>query len=100
MTAQDIAKEQESVDMLTAMMGETVSDPEIARRVLRKCNGDLQKAATAILEGDRGEDRPKSPVRKTELKPYSSPCKLSFLWFIVALPKWDSFWTEKEFASH
>lgn len=79
MTSQDYAKEQEAVDILTAMMGDTVSDPEIARRVLRKCDGDLQKAATAILEGDRGEDRPKSPPRKTEVKPYSTPRKLLLL---------------------
>lgn len=63
--------EQESVDFLMSMMGDQISDPEIARRVLRKCNGDMQKAATAILEGDRGEQlqsmqtppqRPATPV--------------------------------------
>jgi hypothetical protein len=46
-------RESENVEMLTAMMGDL--DPNVARRVLRKCNGDVQKAATAILEGDRGE---------------------------------------------
>lgn len=30
-------------------------EPEVARRVLRKHHGDVQKAADAILEGDRGE---------------------------------------------
>jgi hypothetical protein len=72
MSAQE---EQESVDILTAMMGDAVSDPEVARRVLRKCDGDVQKAATAILEGDRGEEsvpRPTSPVRMNEVK-YSPP---------------------------
>ena len=68
MTAQD---DQESVDFLMSMMGDQISDPEIARGVLRKCNGDMQKAATAILEGDRGEQlqsmqtppqRPGTPV--------------------------------------
>lgn len=74
MTAHDNAQEQESVDFLTTMMGDTVSDPsEVARRVLRKCDGDVNKAATAILEGDRGEDRLASPGGKTEVKPYSPP---------------------------
>jgi len=45
--------EHENVELLAGMMGDL--DPEVARRVLRKCNGDVQKAATAILEGDRGE---------------------------------------------
>ncbi|EGN92156.1 hypothetical protein SERLA73DRAFT_117693 [Serpula lacrymans var. lacrymans S7.3] len=54
MHIQDDPKEQDSVDLLTAMMGDL--DPEVARRVLRKCDGDVQKAATAILEGDRGDD--------------------------------------------
>lgn len=47
-------KEDESVTFLTSMMG--VLDPEIARRVLRKHNGDVQKAATSILEGDTGAE--------------------------------------------
>jgi|ERR1700722_3346610 len=46
-------EEERNVDNLTAMMGDL--DPNVARRILRKCNGDVQKAATAILEGDRGE---------------------------------------------
>jgi hypothetical protein len=68
--------EQESVDTLTAMMG--ASDPEVARRVLRKYDGDVQKAATAILEGDRGEEsfqRPNSPVRMIEVEPRYSPAR-------------------------
>ena len=44
--------EEEKVTFLTSMMGD--GDPEIARRVLRKHNGDMQKAATSILEGDTG----------------------------------------------
>jgi hypothetical protein len=47
-------KEDESVTILTSMMGD--GDPEIARRVLRKHNGDMQKAATSILEGDTGAE--------------------------------------------
>ncbi|KAH9988118.1 hypothetical protein BJV74DRAFT_840135 [Russula compacta] len=38
------------------MMGD--GDPEVARRVLRKHNGDVQKAATSILEGDTGAEDP------------------------------------------
>lgn len=50
----DAAKEEENVLNLTQMMGEL--DPEIARRILRRHGGDVQKAATSILEGDRGGD--------------------------------------------
>jgi hypothetical protein len=38
------------------MMGD--GDPEMVRRVLRKHNGDVQKAATSILEGDIGAEDP------------------------------------------
>ncbi len=48
--------EEENVTFLTSMMGD--GDPEIARRVLRKHNGDMQKAATSILEGDIGVEDP------------------------------------------
>jgi hypothetical protein len=48
--------EEEKVTFLTSMMGD--GDPEIARRVLRKHNGDMQKAATSILEGDTGVEDP------------------------------------------
>jgi hypothetical protein len=50
------AREEESITFLTSMMGD--GDPEIARRVLRKHNGDVQKAATSILEGDTGAEDP------------------------------------------
>jgi hypothetical protein len=46
--------EEETITILTSMMGD--GDPEIARRVLRKHNGDVQKAATSILEGDTGAE--------------------------------------------
>lgn len=46
--------EDENVTILTSMMGD--GDPEIARRVLRKHNGDIHKAATSILEGDTGAE--------------------------------------------
>jgi hypothetical protein len=48
--------EEEKITILTSMMGD--GDPEIARRVLRKHNGDMQKAATSILEGDTGAEDP------------------------------------------
>jgi hypothetical protein len=50
------APEEEKITLLTSMMGD--GDPEIARRVLRKHNGDMQKAATSILEGDTGAEDP------------------------------------------
>ncbi|KAF5384210.1 hypothetical protein D9615_003376 [Tricholomella constricta] len=49
------AQEEETVVMLTGMMGGDVGQEE-ARRVLRKHKGDVQKAADAMLEGDRGEE--------------------------------------------
>ncbi|KDQ32987.1 hypothetical protein PLEOSDRAFT_1032999 [Pleurotus ostreatus PC15] len=42
--------ENESVELLSAMMGGDI-DLDLARRLLRKCNGDVQKAADALLEG-------------------------------------------------
>ncbi len=42
--------ENESVELLSAMMGGDI-DFDLARRLLRKCNGDVQKAADALLEG-------------------------------------------------
>jgi hypothetical protein len=68
--------EQDLVENLTAMMGDAASNADIARRVLRKYDGDVQKAATAILEGDRGEEsiqRPTSPVKIVEVRPCSPP---------------------------
>jgi hypothetical protein len=52
----DDVPEEEKITILTSMMGD--GDPEIARRVLRKHNGDMQKAATSILEGDIGAEDP------------------------------------------
>jgi hypothetical protein len=65
------------VDFLTAMMGDATPDPEVvARRVLRKCDGDMQKAATAILEGDRGEETIQHSVPPIRMPEYSPPRKL------------------------
>jgi hypothetical protein len=51
------ATEEQSVTILTSMMGDG-GDPEMVRRILRKHNGDVQKAATSILEGDTGAEDP------------------------------------------
>jgi len=48
--------EEQSVTILTSMMGG--GDPEMVRRVLRKHNGNVHTAATAILEGDTGAEAP------------------------------------------
>ncbi|KAF8888788.1 hypothetical protein BD779DRAFT_1522582 [Infundibulicybe gibba] len=53
--AQDERKEQENVEFLIGMMNGDL-DPAVARRVLRKHAGNVQKTADAILEGDRGEE--------------------------------------------
>lgn len=47
---QTSSMENESVELLSAMMGGDI-DLDLARRLLRKCNGDVQKAADALLEG-------------------------------------------------
>ncbi|KAF9224715.1 hypothetical protein BS17DRAFT_751550 [Gyrodon lividus] len=55
----DAAKEEETIDMLVGLMGEDF-DREVARRILRKYDGDIEKAAGALLEGERGEELPSS----------------------------------------
>ncbi|KAH9929699.1 uncharacterized protein B0H18DRAFT_873777 [Fomitopsis serialis] len=47
-------KEQDDVNMLMTLMGDAVS-VDVALKVLRKHNGDMDKAASALLEGDLGE---------------------------------------------
>ncbi|KAF9260732.1 hypothetical protein L218DRAFT_932236 [Marasmius fiardii PR-910] len=51
--ARPTEKEEEVVSMLSSMMGNDV-DATVALRVLRKFNGDIDKAADAMLAGDRG----------------------------------------------
>ncbi|KAF8452404.1 hypothetical protein L210DRAFT_2031624 [Boletus edulis BED1] len=51
----DEIKEEETVDMLTGLMGEGF-DREVTRRILRKYDGNVDKAAGALLEGERGEE--------------------------------------------
>ncbi|KAI0038627.1 hypothetical protein FA95DRAFT_1194206 [Auriscalpium vulgare] len=46
-------QEEENITLLTSMMGDV--DPDVVRRVLRKHNGDVQKAASSLLEGDTAE---------------------------------------------
>ncbi|THH16377.1 hypothetical protein EW146_g4264 [Bondarzewia mesenterica] len=46
----DTGQDEEKVNTLVQMMGSL--EPEIARRVLRKHNGDMDKAAASILDGD------------------------------------------------
>lgn len=55
LTPEEERKEREDVELLDSMMGGDVN-PEEARRVLRKHKGDVNKAAEAILGGDRGEE--------------------------------------------
>ena len=47
--------EQENIELLRGMMGNDLS-ADVARRVLLKHKGDIQAAASAMLEGDTGED--------------------------------------------
>ncbi|KAI0795565.1 hypothetical protein C8Q75DRAFT_803435 [Abortiporus biennis] len=48
-------EEQSNVEMLVGMMGPDFS-PELVLNVLRRNAGDVAKAATALLEGDMGQD--------------------------------------------
>lgn len=54
LTPQEEQEERDGVEILLAMMGGDVAADQ-ALRVLRKYNGNVQKAADAILGGDRGE---------------------------------------------
>lgn len=47
--------ERANVELLSSMMGGSL-DPDAARKVLRRFHGDLQKAATALIEGDNTND--------------------------------------------
>lgn len=47
------AKEQGDVDTMISMMGGDLL-PEVALRLLRKHNGDVDKAASALFEGEIG----------------------------------------------
>jgi hypothetical protein len=60
------SKEQADVDILMSVMSTT--DEATALRVLRKHNGDLDRAASAILEGDTGESVKYVPQRSRSPK--------------------------------
>jgi hypothetical protein len=51
----DEEKESENIALLITLMDGGV-DGEVARRVLRKFDGDVEKAASAMIEGDRGDE--------------------------------------------
>ena len=55
LTTHEERMESDGVELLAGMMGDDF-ELEEARRVLRKHKGNVQKAAEAILGGDRGED--------------------------------------------
>jgi hypothetical protein len=55
LTPQEERQESDDVELLAGMMGGDFGLEE-ARRVLRKHKGNVQKAAEAILMGDRGEE--------------------------------------------
>lgn len=64
MKTQEEQREEEDGALLVSMMGDDI-DPQVALRVLRKYNGSLQRAADAILAGDRGGEeswQPSTPV--------------------------------------
>ncbi|KZT22930.1 hypothetical protein NEOLEDRAFT_1180510 [Neolentinus lepideus HHB14362 ss-1] len=55
------AEEQANAELPTSMMAGDV-DAQVARRLLMKHGNDNQKAASAMLEGDRTEEHgPRSP---------------------------------------
>jgi UBA-like domain len=60
MLSQDELLEQQKVDQVMSIMEE--NDPEVARRILRKCNGDVERAITAMLSGDTGAQDPQWPI--------------------------------------
>ncbi|KAG9313733.1 hypothetical protein JVU11DRAFT_6087 [Chiua virens] len=51
----DQIREEEMLDMLFGVLGDGF-DREVARRVLRKYDGNVDKAAGALLEGERGDE--------------------------------------------
>jgi len=52
---QETSEESEQVDFLLEMMGDSVRRTE-ALRVYRKHKGNVERAADAMVNGDRGED--------------------------------------------
>lgn len=56
----------ESLEFLIAMMGDNI-DRNVARRVLDKFNGDVEKAADSLLSGET------PPPESTAAAPYKPP---------------------------
>ena len=73
MTPEEVQQEQDGVELLAGMMGGNVGLEE-ARRVLRKHKGDVQKAADAMLGGDRGQQEEGSSTQdnKSFVEPAAS----------------------------
>ncbi|CDO71510.1 hypothetical protein BN946_scf184910.g9 [Trametes cinnabarina] len=65
-------QEASEIELLNAMMGGTL-DPVHALRVLRKHNNNLDKAATALLEGDTGEGESNPYADLPNLEPLDTP---------------------------
>jgi hypothetical protein len=53
-------QEDQVVEAIMSMMGH--GDPEVVRRVLRKYNGDVDKAANAVLSGETGDTKWSSSI--------------------------------------
>jgi hypothetical protein len=66
MMSQDEEVEQQKVEQVMAIMDQ--DDPLIARRVLRKFNGDVERAILAMLSGDIGQDSSSSWPTDADLK--------------------------------
>ncbi|KAG6844673.1 hypothetical protein H0H87_004847 [Tephrocybe sp. NHM501043] len=76
MTAEQV-QEEKSVGILANMMG---VDNDQARRVLRKHNGNVEKAVDAMLLGDNGDDEPPPlwPLSESSQDPgYIDPAQLT-----------------------
>lgn len=87
MPSQDDLREQEKVEQVMAIMDQ--NDPEVARRVLKKWNGDVERTITAMLTGDIGtSETPSWPVAaEAELKypPTRSQSRMGYLFRLLFL---------------
>ena len=65
-------QEAEDIEMLNSLMGGTL-DPNHALAILRKHNNNLDKAASALLEGDNGADDGPPPLVPVDALPGPGP---------------------------
>lgn len=72
----DEAKESENIELLITLMDGGV-DREVASRVLRKFDGDVEKAGSAMIEGDRAEDTQSSSLWTSHSQEISQPRPLA-----------------------